>query len=234
MICAALALLGGCDAQQAATAPVGEGVSASQFPKPRRAVAATVSDQFSDEETRDGVREAERVMDLLAIRPGMTIADIGAGNGYYTVRLSKRVGPEGRVLAEDIVPAYVARLKGRVEAERLANVSVTQGTGIDPRLPIGAADLALLVHVYHEVDQPYGLIWHLHGSLKPGARLAIVDSDRPTGRHGTPPDLLRCELAAVGYRQVAFHVLPGSDAYLAIFETHEPRPNPGSIKACAG
>ena len=222
--------LAACDSRAAAPPPA-EGAPASAFPKPNRPVAGIVSDQFSNEDERDRLREAERVMDLLGIKPGMTIADIGAGNGYYTVRLAKRVGSAGRVYAEDIVPAYVDRLRGRIEAEGHDNVIVTLGTPVDPRLPMGEADLALLVHMYHEIEQPYGLIWHLHGTLKPGARLAIVDTDRPTNRHGTPPDLLRCELAAVGYRQAAFHSLPDG-AYLAVFETHEPRPSPKAIRPC--
>lgn len=226
----AVLLLAACDTR--AAAPPAEGAPASAFPKPNRPVADIVSDQFSNEDERDRLGEAEQVMDLLGIRAGMTVADIGAGNGYYTVRLARRVGPEGRVLAEDIVPAYVDRLRGRIEAEGHDNVTVTLGTPVDPRLPMGQADLALLVHMYHEIEQPYGLIWHLHGTLKPGARLAIVDSDRTTNRHGTPPALLRCELAAVGYRQVAFHALPGGN-YLAVFETHEPRPSPRSIRPCA-
>ncbi len=232
-VLAAALLLTACDARSADDSVYGASAPASAFPKPKRPVAGIVSDQFSDEDSRDKAGEAETVMDLIGIKPGMTIADIGAGNGYYTVRLARRVGAQGHVLAEDIVPSYVARLKGRVEAERLRNVDVSLGLPHDPKLPMGEADIGLMVHMYHEIEQPFGLIWHLHGTLKPGARLAIVDSDRPTNRHGTPPALLRCELAAVGYRQAAFHAIPGSDAYLAIFETHEPRPMPSAIKPCS-
>jgi predicted methyltransferase len=232
---AGLALLvAGCDAQPAGSGHVvHETAPASAFPKPHRAVADIVSDQFSNEDTRDRAGEAERVMDLLGIRSGMTVADIGAGNGYYTVRLAKRVGPQGRVFAEDIVPAYVDRLRGRVEAEGLGNVTVTLGTPHDPRLPTGEADLALLMHMYHEVEQPFGLLWHLHAALKPGGRVAVVDTNRPTNRHGTPPTLLRCEMAALGYAQVAFHDL-GASGYLAVFETAEPRPSPRAVKPCEG
>ena len=171
-------------------------------------------------------------MDLLGVKPGMTVADIGAGNGYYTVRLAARVGDEGRVLAEDIMPAYVDRLRGRVEAEGLSNVTVTLGKPHDPRLPTGEADLALLMHMYHEVEQPFGLLWHLHAAMKPGGRVAVVDMERPTNRHGTPPALLRCEMAALGYRQTAFSELGQGSGYLAVFMTAEPRPSPRSIKPC--
>lgn len=226
-------LLAGCDAQSAGSGHVvHESAPASAFPKSRRPVAGIVSDQFSNEDARDRVGEAERVMDLLNVKPGMTVADIGAGNGYYTVRLAVRVGEQGRVLAQDIVPAYADRLRGRVEAEGLSNVTVTLGEPHDPKLPTGIADLALLMHMYHEIEQPYGLLWHLHATMKPGGRVAVVDMDRPTNRHGTPPALLRCEMAAIGYRQVAFHLLGPGSGYLAVFETAEPRPNPRDIKPC--
>ena len=228
----ALALVG-CDAQSADTGHViHESAPASAFPKPHRAIADIVSDQFSNEDARDRAGEAEKVMDLLGVRPGMTVADIGAGNGYYTTRLAKRVGPEGRVFAEDIVPAYVDRLRGRVKAERLANVTVTLGAPHDPKLPTGEADLALLMHMYHEVEQPFGLLWHLHAAMKPGGRVAVADMNRPTNRHGTPPALLRCEMAALGYRQAAYYELGQGSGYLAIFETAEPRPSPRDIKPC--
>jgi ubiquinone/menaquinone biosynthesis C-methylase UbiE len=233
----ALLLLAACDRAATADAigPAGPaGKPASAFPKPDRAVASIVSDQWSDEDSRDATGEAERVMDLLGVRPGMVVADIGAGNGYYTVRLARRVGPEGRVHAEDIVPAYLQRLKGRVEAERLRNVVVSLGEPHDPRLPVGELDLALLVHMYHEIAQPYGLLWNLHAALKPGAHVAVVDADRPTNRHGTPPKLLACEMAQVGYRQVAFHRLERADAYLAVFESSDPRPSTANIKPCRG
>ena len=234
-LAAFLLLLTGCDAQPADTGHVvHESAPASAFPKPHRAVADIVSDQFSNEDARDRVGEAEKVMDLLGVKPGMTVADIGAGNGYYTVRLSARVGDEGRVLAEDIMPAFVDRLRGRIEAEGLSNVTVTLGEPHDPKLPTGEADLALMMHMYHEVEQPFGLLWHLHAALKPGGRVAVVDMDRPTNRHGTPPALLRCEMAAVGYRQIAFHQLEQGSGYLAVFETAEPRPSPRAIRPCEG
>src|SRR5262245_64809231 len=86
----------------------------------------------------------------------------------------------------------------------------------DPMLPADSLDIAILVHMYHEIAQPYGLLYNLVPALKPGARLGIVDAYGPTAEHGTPPDLLRCELAAVGYRELSLTRLAGSNAYLAI------------------
>lgn len=208
-------------------------VPPSAFPKPDRPVADIVSDRWSDETDRDAAGEAERVMRLLGIVPGMAVADIGAGSGYYTVRLAQQVGAEGRVYAEDIVPDYLQGLRQRLAAERPGNVTVIQGEAHDPHLPPASVDIALLVHMYHEIEQPFGLLWNLRPALRSGARVAIVDADRPTNRHGTPPALLRCELAAVGFRQVALDAL-GASGYLAVFDAGSPPAGPGAIRSCAG
>ena len=203
------------------------GVPASAFPAPGRPVAKIVTDTWHDEQSRDKAGEAERVMNLLGVTAGMTVADIGAGSGYYTVRLARRIGPKGHVFAEDVVPDYLERLAGRVRSEGLTGtVTLVRGEPHDPRLAPGSLDLALLVHMYHEVQQPYGLLWNLRPALKPGAKVAIIDARKQTEVHGTPPDLLRCELAAVGYRQTAFYDLQES-TYLAVFAP----PSPGSAPA---
>src|SRR5271169_4032013 len=203
------------------------GVPASAFPAPGRPVAGIVTDIWHDEASRDRAGEAERVMSLLGVKAGLDVADIGAGSGYYTVRLARRVGPTGHVFAEDVVPEYLERLARRVASEGLAgSVTVVRGDPHDPRLPPGSLDLALLVHMYHEVQQPYGLLWNLRPALKPGAKVAIIDARKQTAAHGTPPDLLRCELAAVCYRQTAFYDLQQS-TYLAVFAL----PSPGSAPA---
>src|SRR6516225_4622869 len=198
------------------------GVPASVFPAPSRPVARIVNDTWHDEQSRDKVGEAERVMNLLGVKPGLTVADIGAGSGYYTVRLARRVGPTGHVFAEDVVPEYLERLAQRVRSEGLAGtVTLVRGDPHDPRLPSGSLDLALLVHMYHEVEQPYGLLWNLRLALKPNAHVAIIDARKQTAAHGTPPDLLRCELAAVGYHETAFYDLQ-ENTYLAVFAPPSP------------
>ena len=200
------------------------GVPASAFPAPGRPVAGIVTDIWHDEASRDRAGEAERVMNLLGVKADLDVADIGAGSGYYTVRLARRVGPTGHVFAEDVVPEYLERLARRIASEGLAGtVTVVRGDPHDPRLPPGTLDLALLVHMYHEVQQPYGLMWNLRPALRPGARVGVIDARKQTEVHGTPPDLLRCELAAVGYRQTAFYDLQES-TYLAVFVP----PSPGS------
>ena len=172
----------------------------------------------------------------LGIGPGMTVADIGAGSGYHTVRLSPVVGPAGRVYAQDVTEAYLTDLRREVARLGLANVEVRLGRPDDPDLPAGSLDRAILVHMYHEVAQPYALLWNLAGSLKPDARVGVVDLDRPAQWHGLPPALLRCEFEAVGYRQTGFAILQGGVGYLAIFAPPLPgaRPDPAAIRPCRG
>jgi SAM-dependent methyltransferase len=212
------------------------GAPASAFPKPDRPVASIVSPIWHDEKERDDAGEPGQLVRLLGIKSGMTVADIGAGSGYYVVRLSPIVGPNGRIIAEDIVPNYLQSLRKRVRDLGLQNIVVSRGEAHDPRLPADSVDIAILVHMYHEVEQPYALLYNLIPALKPEARVGIVDAFAPTSKHGTPPNLLRCELAAVGYREISFDRLIGSDAYLAIFAPPSvaSRPRPDAIVACKG
>jgi ubiquinone/menaquinone biosynthesis C-methylase UbiE len=197
-------------------------------------VAGIVSPIWHDEKERDDADETGQLVRLLGIKPGMTIADVGAGSGFEVVRLSPIVGPNGRIIAEDITSDYLRGLRTRVRDLGLQNVTVSVGEPHDPRLPAASLDLAILVHMYHEIAQPYALLYNLVPALKAGAHVGIVDAFKPTAAHGTPPDLLRCELAAVGYRELSLDRLNGSDAYLAIFAPPSvaDRPQPQAIKAC--
>ena len=204
----------------------------ARFPSAHRDVAPIVSDSFSTEDARDRVGEAEEVMRLAGVQPGMWVADIGAGEGYYTVRLAPLVGPRGRVLAQDIIPATRDRLAQRVQRESLDNVAVRLGLPDDPKLPATSFDRVFLVHMYHEVTSPYAFLWHLRTGLKEGGEVIVVDADRPTRQHGIPPDLLKCEFAAVGLDQARFEPIPGSDGYFAAFVARRPRPEPSAIRPC--
>ena len=203
-----------------------------RFPKPSRDVAPIVSDSFSTEDARDRLGEAEQVIRLAGVRPGMWVADIGAGEGYYTVRLAPIVGEDGRVLAEDIMPETRDRLVQRVEREQLDNVAVKLGLPDDPMLPARSFDRIFLVHMYHEVDSPYAFLWHLREGLKPGGEVIVVDADRPIRRHGTPPKLLQCEFAAIGLRMVRLQPVAGGESYFAAFRIAGERPEPAEIKPC--
>ncbi len=217
-----LVLVPGCAPAQVAPAPppfLGPpGRPAASFPAAARPVAPIVADRWKDEDSRERVGEAARVIDWLGIRPGMAVADIGAGSGYYTARLAAAVGPTGRVLAQDVMPDYMAQLQRRMAGQ--PNVLVGMGEAGDPRLPPNSVDVAVLVHMYHEVQQPFALLGNLVPALRPGGRVGILDVDDAIPRHGTPRALLRCELAAAGYREVAFHWVleqPPRSEYLAVF-----------------
>jgi len=202
------------------------------FPKANRPVAAIVGDAFSTEDARDRMGEFTRVVELAGVKPGMWVADVGAGEGYYSVRLAPVVGPHGRVLAEDIVPEVRDKLAQRVQRENLENVAVSLGEADDPHLPPHSLDRIFLVHVYHEVKSPYGFLWHIREALKANGQIIVVDADRPPQRHGLPPQVLRCEFAAVGLRLRAYQPIENGDAYFASFEPVGERPEPRDIQPC--
>ena len=160
------------------------------------------------------------------------MADIGAGLGYYTVRLARRLGPGAMIYATDVTPAYIERLRERLARDGVTGVQIILGGARDPRLPPDSVDVAILSHVYHEIENPYEFLARLQPALRHGARVGIIDMDRPTQQHGTPPALLRCELAAVGYRQIDFTPLAPADGYLAVFAPPVSTPSPGDIRPC--
>ncbi|HET7605274.1 MAG TPA: methyltransferase domain-containing protein [Sphingomicrobium sp.] len=203
-----------------------------RFPAAHRDVAPIVGDTFSTEDARDRLGEAQQVIQLAGVRSGMWVADVGAGQGYYTVRLARIVGPKGRVLAEDIMAEVTAELTDRVQRERLDNVAVRLGTPDNPLLPAKTFDRIFLVHMYHEVASPYAFLWHMREGLKPDGLVVVVEADRPVKRHGMPPDMLRCEFAALGLSLVRSSMLTGGEAYFAAFRASGPRPEPGAIKPC--
>jgi SAM-dependent methyltransferase len=207
--------------------------SSRPFPRPFRPVSKAEVTQFSNEAARDEAGEANSVMDWAGIKPGFTVADIGAGEGYYTIRLAKRVGAQGRVLAQDINAGALQRLGERVERDRLNNVSIKPGAIDDPRLPTNSFDRIFMVHMYHEVTEPYAFLWHLRPALRSGGQVIVVDRDLPTDQHGIPPKLLFCEFAALGYKLVSFAQRPEVGGYFARFEATGSRPAPEAIVACA-
>jgi SAM-dependent methyltransferase len=234
MLVAALVAGPACAADIGYLAP--PGVPASEFPAPQRPVASIVSPSRSGEERRDSLNEDGEIARILELRPGMTVGDIGAGSGYHTVRLSPLVGPTGSIIAEDVRRDYLVELARRVAQLKLTNVKLALGEPHDPRLPASSLDAAILVHMYHEIAQPYAFLYNLAPALKPGARIGIVDLERPTREHGTPIELLRCELSAVGYREIATHQLAGDSGYLAVFSppAEAARKSPHDIVACTG
>ena len=204
-----------------------------EFPRADRMVSQIGDTEFSTEAARDEAGEAEFVMDWAGIQPGTTVADIGAGEGYYTIRLSERVGPKGRVLAQDINRGALDRLGERVTREQLDNVAIKEGAVDDPRLPESSFDRIFMVHMYHEIEDPYAFLWRMRPALAKGGEVIVVDRDRATDRHGIPPKLLFCEFDAVGYRLTGFTEQLKLGGYIARFEVSGERPDPSAIRTCA-
>jgi SAM-dependent methyltransferase len=224
-----LALLGACT-----ESPSGEqSATALDFPRADRTVSAIGDTEFSTEAARDEAGEAEYVMEWAGIQLGTTVADIGAGEGYYTIRLADRVGPKGRVLAQDINRGALNRLGERVTREQLDNVAIKEGAVDDPRLPQSSFDRIFMVHMYHEIEEPYAFLWRMRPALAKGGQVIVVDRDRATDRHGIPPKLLFCEFEAVGYRLTGFTEQLKLGGYIARFEVSGDRPEPSAIKTCA-
>jgi ubiquinone/menaquinone biosynthesis C-methylase UbiE len=116
-----------------------------------------------------------KAIEALGLTPGMTVADIGAGSGYYASRMAKKVGPSGKVYATDIQPGMIELLNRRVTAEGLTNVTTVLGGMDDPKLPPQSIDLAIMVDVYHELQQPQVFLQRLKDTFKPGGRLVLVE-----------------------------------------------------------
>jgi len=135
---------------------------------------------------RDAWQRPDRIMDELAIGERSVVADLGAGGGWFTVHLAARVGPHGRVYAEDIQPEMLQAIKRRVQRLGLPNVEPRLGTSVDPRLPRGSLDAALIVDTYNEIEQPVTLLRNLATSLKPNGRIGIVNSRKDGGGPGPP------------------------------------------------
>ncbi len=126
-------------------------------------------------ESREREEECSTLLDVLDIKPGQVVCDLGCGNGFYTLPIAERVGPEGKVLAVDIQQEMLHLLSERAKDEELANVETILGSPVDPRLPEGKVDLVLLVDVYHEFSHPEHMLQAIRKSLKPTGRVVLVE-----------------------------------------------------------
>jgi ubiquinone/menaquinone biosynthesis C-methylase UbiE len=128
-----------------------------------------------DRSERDLEENPDRAIDVLKLEKGSTVADVGAGSGYMTVKLAKKVGPQGKVYANDIQQGMLDLLSKRITKSKLTNVSTVLGTQDDPKLPADTLDLVIMVDVYHELSQPQVMLRHIRDSLKPGGRLVLLE-----------------------------------------------------------
>jgi cyclopropane fatty-acyl-phospholipid synthase-like methyltransferase len=174
-------------------------------------VCATTTAQqtaLTDAQIKSAEVEVPRLVELLELKPGMSIADVGAGFGAWTMRLAREVGPTGRVYATDVGPAQIAALRDVTQRERLSNVTVIEGAVSSTNLPALCCDAILIRDAYHHFTEPDALIKSLAAALKPGGRLAVIDfPPRPNtevpsgvpanrGGHGVPPEVVQREVGA--------------------------------------
>ena len=172
---------------------------------------------------RDATLQTARVMDLLGIKAGSHVADIGAGSGWFTVRAARRVGADGVVHAVEINPAYVRHIKRRAKKEKLANVRTILGKPDDPLLAKASVDAVLLLKTYHEVDKPVALLRNLRAAMRPGALLGIIDRNGIGTDHGLNAEVVIKEAAEAGFVLDAQHDFVKSEDidYFLIFRGAE-------------
>jgi SAM-dependent methyltransferase len=156
-----------------------------------------------DSPGRDDRLQVNRVMDILGIAPGKTVADIGAGSGWFTVRAALRVGESGMVYAVDINPEAVRYVEDRAQKDQLHNVRTILSKPDNPLLPPASVDSVLLLKTYHEVAEPITLLRNLRASLRPGAKVGIIDRNGNGENHGVGKDVVLRESAEAGYRLLA-------------------------------
>ncbi len=181
-----------------------------------RAARVTVKVRAYEGFGRDRWQRPDDVVERLGIRPGDTIADLGAGGGYFTLRLARATGPLGRVYAVESDADMVHYLRALLGRERIANVEVVEASAASSRLPDDGVDVVFTCDAYHHFSDRVAYFARLRRALRPGGRLAVIDHDGTTGivarwfGHATPLAVMRDELAAAGYRVIETHGgLPG-------------------------
>ena len=170
---------------------------------------------------RDKKLHIDRVLDLLNIGPGKSVADIGAGSGWFTVRAAARVTSSGQVYAEDINSEAIGYIEKRAANEKLGNVHAVLGEVNDTKLPRASVDAVLILKTYHEFAHPIPLMKGLRGALRPGAKVGIIDRNGNGTDHGIMPDVVVREMAEAGYHRIGQYDFTKDDGqdYFLIFET---------------
>jgi SAM-dependent methyltransferase len=202
-------------AAQAASSP------AQNPAPPQRPTSAPYAGDLSIFEypDRDKKLQIDRVMDLLDITSGKTVADIGAGSGWFTVRAARRTGPQGTVFAEDINPRYIDSINQRAAREKLPNIRAILGTPDNPKLHANSVDAVLLLKVYHEIANPIPFMQLLRAALRPGAKVGIIDRNGNGTDHGLDQKIVEREMSTAGYQRAAHYDFTKADGqdYFLIF-----------------
>lgn len=177
-------------------------IAAAAQDSPHRKTSEPYTGDLSifDSPGRENRLQINRVMDILSIQPGKTVADIGAGSGWFTVRAARRVGETGTVYAVDINPDAIRYVSNRAQKEQLHNIKAVLGKPDNPLLPANAVDSVLLLKTYHEVAEPVTLLRNLKASLRPGAKVGIIDRNGNGEDHGVARDIVIREAQEAGYR----------------------------------
>lgn len=179
--------------------------------------------EIFERKDRDEKLQVQRVMDVLGIRPGANVADIGAGSGWFSVRAAKRAAPGGVVYAVDINPESISYIDNRTHRENIPNIKTVLGTADDPKLPENSVDAVLILKTYHEIAHPVLLLRNLKKSLRSGARIGIIDRNGNGEDHGISRDVVIQEASQAGYRMVEQYDFVKGDAedYFLVFRPNE-------------
>ena len=201
-------------AQQSPSAPP------EQTPERKTSKPYTGDLAIFEYEGRDKKLQIQRVMDVLNIAPGKTVADIGAGSGWFSVRAARRVTQTGLVYAVDINPEAIRYIEQRAKREDISNIKVILGKPGDPLLSPASIDAVLLLKTYHEVAEPVELLRNLRKALRPGARVGIIDKNGDAENHGVNQEIVVREARQAGYTLVGRYdfVKPDGEDYFLVFE----------------
>ncbi len=200
--------------------------TAQQTPSPKTdTIERPTSDPYKgdlsifEDPQREQKLQIGRVMDILGIKEGSSVADIGAGSGWFTVRAARRVGNSGTIYAVEINQDYLKHIEARAAQEKLSNIHTVLGKEDDPLLPANSIDAVLLLKTYHEIAQPIRLLKHTREAMRAGALLGIIDRNGKGNDHGLNRDVVIKEAASVGFSLVATYdfVKPDGMDYFLVF-----------------
>ncbi len=180
-----------------------------------------------EDRKRDEKLQIGRVMDVLGIKEGSSVADIGAGSGWFTVRAARRVGTSGAIYAVEINRDYIKYIEDRAAKENLSNIRTVLGKEDDPLLPAQSVDAVLLLKTYHEVGQPIRLLARLRQAMRAGARLGIIDRNGKGDDHGIDREMVIKEAARAGFAMVEEYdfVKPDGMDYFLVFQARGAKPD---------
>ena len=216
-------LLSAAACSRQAPRPVHAAAQATQQ-SPTRPTSTPYTGDLSIFETpgREQRLQIDRVMDLLKITRGKSVADLGAGSGWFTVRAAQRVGASGAVYAEEINPAAIDYINSRAAKAHLGNIRTVLGSVTDPRLPDASVDVVMMLKMYHEIARPIELLGKLKPALRPGAVIGLVDKNgNGSGTdHGISEETVVREMATAGFIETARYdfVKADDEDYFLIFK----------------